>query len=82
MPSSTEPPRPAFGQVWRWAGTASDLILICPTSLHGAWNVIFIGYNLSGTLVPSSHPYNIVKMYGLYRDRAPIEGYTYLGDAE
>lgn len=82
MPSSTEPPRPAFGQVWRWADTTSDLILISPRPTVGAWDVMFLRFGWGSGTPMFSSTHNIVTMYGLYPDRPPIEGYTYLGDAE
>ena len=76
MPS---PIRPAYGQVWKWSadGINVTLLLITPTDakFQGAWKVI----RLDG-MTTDDRPY---EMYGLYPDRDPIEGYTFIdGDTK
>jgi hypothetical protein len=70
MPSSS--PRPRYGQVWSWEGTEPFMLLspIYPEGpIGGQWWVIRL-------IFTKDEPY---LMSGLYRDREPIGGYTFIG---
>ena len=61
-------PRPQYGQMWTWEGILPPFMLLCPQAPRdGAWWVI--------RLERTADPY---AMFGLYADRDPIAGYTFI----
>jgi hypothetical protein len=65
-------PRPAYGQVWSWEGCPPFMVLwpLGPGGpIGGQWWVIQLDYR-------TAEPY---LMSGLYSDRDPIAGYTFIG---
>jgi len=42
MPSRTKPPDPVYGQVWRWVGAASPIMLIRATNDNGQWDALWL----------------------------------------
>jgi hypothetical protein len=67
MPSSPRYPRPRYGQLWSWEGNP-PFMLINPLANYGEWIVI--------QTYRAATPYS---MFGLYPDRDPIKGYTFIG---
>jgi hypothetical protein len=71
LPSSTEWPRPQYGQMWSWEGNPPFMLLrpIGGGPFSSTWVVINLHYR-------EAEPY---EMHGLYADRNPIRGYTFIG---
>lgn len=79
MPSPTRP-KPSYGQVWRWEETDAVMMLLAPSFPYGVWRVLFLSFK--GEAIRTFTGDTMAMMFGLYADRGPIDGYTYLGDTK